>query len=116
MAERVGVLHTVSRNPHEDGLFQCNSHTGCDLAFSDAVVGFRLFASVFGFCERDDTRNVTRCDHLLSSSCQTIYRYGHRRRRRDLRMCALVPTNSVRCSPGLWKAMNPCGSTDLKTT
>src|SRR5207249_11621569 len=36
-------------------------HAGFELQkFTDSFVGFRPFASVCSFCERNDTRNVTR--------------------------------------------------------
>src|SRR5262245_49542896 len=35
---------------------------GLDLGFSDAFVSSRLFASVFGFCHGNDTRNDTRTE------------------------------------------------------
>ena len=55
-----GSLCPGFRNLNKDGPFQHNSHEASDLAFSDSFVGFRLFASVFRFCQRNDTRNVTR--------------------------------------------------------
>jgi hypothetical protein len=56
----VGICQPASRNPNEYGLFRWNSRHASDLASSDAFVGFRPFASVFGLCQRDVTRNVTR--------------------------------------------------------
>ena len=60
LAGRQGVSSRASRNLNKDGLFSLKPHDTSDLAFSDSFVGFRPFASVFGFGERNDTRNVTR--------------------------------------------------------
>ena len=60
LAGRQGVSGLAFRNPNKDRPFQHNSHEASELAFSDSCVSFRPFASVFGFCQRDDTRNVTR--------------------------------------------------------
>jgi hypothetical protein len=54
----------ASRNLNKDGLFSLKPHNTSDLAFSDSFVFFRPFASVFGFCQRDVTQNVTRRDRL----------------------------------------------------
>lgn len=63
----MGVFEPASQNPNKDGPFQPNSHNASDLAFADSFVRLRLFASVFGFCQRNDTRNVTRRDRLRGS-------------------------------------------------
>jgi hypothetical protein len=68
LAGRQGVFRPISRNPNKDGRFQDNSHKVSELAFSDSFVGPRLFASVFGFCQCNDTRNDTRRERLRSSS------------------------------------------------
>ena len=60
MAERVGFFARDSQNPNEDGLFSLNSQKVSDLASSDFFVCFRPLASIFRFCQRNDTRNVTR--------------------------------------------------------
>jgi hypothetical protein len=41
-----------------------NPHRSCCLALADSGAGFRLFASVFGFCQCNDTRSVTRGNAL----------------------------------------------------
>jgi hypothetical protein len=64
LAGRQGVSALASRNLNKHGPFQANSHSASDLAFSDSVIGFRPFASVFGFCQRNDTRNDTRRERL----------------------------------------------------
>src|SRR5438128_2712009 len=73
LAGRQGVSAPVSRNPKKDGPFQPNPYEASDLAFPDSFVGFRLFASVFRFCPRNDTRNVTRREGLPEFSCQRIF-------------------------------------------
>ena len=55
MPGRQGVFTAVFRNPKKDERFQHNSHDVSELAFSDSFVGSRLFASVFGFCQCNDT-------------------------------------------------------------
>src|SRR5437870_330278 len=67
MAGRQGVSAAVLENPNEDGRFQHNSYDVSELAFSDSFVGSCLFASVFEFCQRNDTRNDTRTECLRSS-------------------------------------------------
>ena len=64
MAGRQGVFAAVFRNANKDGLFSLKPPNDNDLGFSDSFVAFRLFSSSFGFCERNDTRNVTRGDGL----------------------------------------------------
>jgi hypothetical protein len=44
-----------------------NVFQGSDLPALDYFVGFRPFASVFAFCQRNDTRSVTRRERLPSS-------------------------------------------------
>src|SRR3989338_6726265 len=73
MAKRVGFFQAASRNPSKDGPFQPNSHSASDLAFADSFVGSRLFASVFSFCQRNDTRNDTRREGLRELQCQRIF-------------------------------------------
>ena len=60
LAERVGFFPLASQNINKDGRFQHNSQEANNLAFADSFVRCRLFASVFGLCQRDDTRNDTR--------------------------------------------------------
>lgn len=60
VAERVGVLKLALRNPNEDGPFSRNAFGVSDLASSDPFARFRLFTPVFGFCQPNVTRNVTR--------------------------------------------------------
>ena len=62
LAGRQGVFTAAFRDPNRDGRFQHNSHDVSELAFLGFFVGSRLFASVFGFCQRNDTRNDTRRD------------------------------------------------------
>ena len=50
--------------PNEYGHFQAKSHGISNLALADCVVRFRLFASVFEHCQRNDTRNDTRPKRL----------------------------------------------------
>ena len=69
----MGVLERVSKNPNEDGPFSLNSHDASDLAFSDSFVLLRPFASVFGFRQRNDTRNVTRREPLRSLLRRNTY-------------------------------------------
>jgi hypothetical protein len=64
LAGRQGVFALAFRNPNKDWSFQHNSHQASELAFSDSFVGFHLFASIFGFCQCNDTRNVTRREGL----------------------------------------------------
>lgn len=44
--------------------FSSNSHGLCHLALADPCTRFRLFASVFGSCQCNDTRNITRREPL----------------------------------------------------
>jgi hypothetical protein len=55
-----GILSAGMRNSNKDGPLRGDPHQANNLAFSDSFVGFRLFAPVFGFCQRSDTRNDTR--------------------------------------------------------
>lgn len=64
LAGRQGVFAAVFRNPNEHGRFQHNAHDVSELAFSDSVVDSRPFTSVFGSCQRNDTRNDTRTEPL----------------------------------------------------
>jgi hypothetical protein len=48
-------LPLVSENPNKDERFQQNSHGVSKLASSDSFVSSRLFASVFSFCQCNDT-------------------------------------------------------------
>jgi hypothetical protein len=57
---------------NEDQPFSFKAHASSDFASWHLFVGFRLFAFVFGFCQRDDTRNVTRREGLRKLSCQRI--------------------------------------------
>src|SRR3972149_4121958 len=61
-----GSLYARFKKLNKDGLFSLKPHDTSDLAFSDSFVRFRPFASVCGFCQRNDTRNVTRREHLPS--------------------------------------------------
>jgi hypothetical protein len=72
LAGRQGVFARASEDPNKDWSFQHNSHEASELAFSDSFVGFHLFASIFGFCKCNDTRNVTRRERLPEFSCQRI--------------------------------------------
>ena len=49
-AERVGFLKAASRNPNKEGPLSLKPHDRSDLSSSDLFVGFRLFASAYGFC------------------------------------------------------------------
>ena len=55
-----GFLERASKKPYKDGPISRKPRDPSDLASSDSFVGFRLFASIFGSCRRNDTRNVTR--------------------------------------------------------
>jgi hypothetical protein len=68
VAERVGFFEPASRNPNRHGLFQRNSHNASSLAFANSVAGSYRFASICGFCQRNDTRNDTRRNRLRGSS------------------------------------------------
>src|ERR1700704_6406781 len=68
LAGRQGVFTAVFRNPNKDRRFQHNWHDVSELAISNFFVDSRLLASVFGFCQRNDTRNDTRPERLPSSS------------------------------------------------
>ena len=68
LAGRQGVSAAGLENPNEYVLSGHNSHDVSELAFSDSRVGSRLFATVFGFCQRNDARNVTRTGPLPSST------------------------------------------------
>ncbi len=57
---RVGVFKPVSRNPNNYWPFSLKPHVSSNLGFADSVVGSHPFASVCGFCNRNDTRNDTR--------------------------------------------------------
>jgi excisionase family DNA binding protein len=69
-----GFFAAAFRNPNKDERFQHNSHDVSTLASSESFVGSRLFASAFGFCQCNDTRNVTRRQHLRSSSRRKLTR------------------------------------------
>jgi hypothetical protein len=73
LAGRQGVSTAAFENLNKDGPFSLKPHDPNDLAFSDSFVGFRLFASVFEFCQRNDTRNVTHRESLLSFSRRELY-------------------------------------------
>lgn len=62
LAEREGVFGPASRIPNKDGPISRKRLVPIDLAFSGAFFRFRLFASVFGSCQRNITRNVTQGD------------------------------------------------------
>jgi hypothetical protein len=62
-----GSLCRCPQKSQETWAFSINVFQGSDLPPLDDFVGFRLFASVFGFCQRNDTRNVTRRERLPSS-------------------------------------------------
>jgi hypothetical protein len=68
VAGRLGVIARAFRNLNKEGRFQHNWHDVSELALSDSFVGSRLLASVFGFCQCNDTRNDTRPERLPSSS------------------------------------------------
>jgi hypothetical protein len=85
----------VSRNPNECGFFHWNSRRANDLASSNSFVGLPLFASVFWFCQRNDTRNDTRRGRLPESSPRT----GMSERARSLYRASFrtsIDTNSGR--------------------
>jgi hypothetical protein len=85
---RVGVFQLASRNTNKDGAFSLKPHDRSDLASSDPFVGFRLFASVCEFCQRNDTRNDTRENVLREDLRGCCTRAAVRIRRRtdaDLR-------------------------------
>jgi hypothetical protein len=50
------------------GRFLLKSCDASYLTFSDSFLAFRLFASVFRFCQHNVTRNDTRCEALPASS------------------------------------------------
>ena len=62
-----GSLYARFKKLNKDGLFSLKPHDTSDLAFSDSFIRFHPFASVFGFCQCNDTRNVTRFDRLPGS-------------------------------------------------
>jgi hypothetical protein len=64
MAERVGVFDRDFAKPNEINGSAIISRNRNDLAFSNCCQRFRLFASVCGFSESNDTRNGTRRDAL----------------------------------------------------
>jgi hypothetical protein len=66
LAGRQGVFARAFKNLNEDRPFQRNSHEAKDLPFSEFFVGFRPVAPIFGFFQRNDTRNVTRREQLPS--------------------------------------------------
>lgn len=88
VAEKEGVFQPISRNRNEYGLFSHNSCEASDLAFADFFVRLRLFAWVFGFCQRHDTRNDTRGNVLredLRGRCTPAALRIRRRAGADLR-------------------------------
>src|ERR1035437_9577560 len=95
LAGRQGVSSRAVRNLNKDGLFSLKSHDTSDLAFSDSFVGFRPFAPVCGFFQRNETRNDTRCERLASSSHRKTYSCKSRHR------TTLNPAASVRSNPAL---------------
>ena len=66
MAGRQGVFAPAFRNPNKNWPFHHNSYDASELAFLDSFVRFRPFASVFVFCQRNDTRDDTRRKGLSS--------------------------------------------------
>jgi hypothetical protein len=72
LAERVGVFEAVSENLNEYGLFRHNARGINDLASSSIFLRLRLFASVFRFSQRNDTRNDTRRERLPRSPRRRI--------------------------------------------
>jgi hypothetical protein len=65
---RVGVFKLVAETPIATG-FSLKPHVSSNLAFADAVVASHRFASICGFCKRNDTRNDTRRECRLSRPC-----------------------------------------------
>ncbi len=61
---RQGFFWPIARNPNRDRLFSRKPRGTSHLAFSSSFGGFRLFASVFVLCQRNDTRNDTRREGL----------------------------------------------------
>jgi hypothetical protein len=57
LAGRQGVSWSISRNTNKDGPFSRKPRHASNFASSSSFVGFRRFASVFGFCQRNDTRH-----------------------------------------------------------
>ena len=58
------ITDRTLRNPNKDGRFSRKSRPTRNFAFSDSFVRFRPFASVLGFCQRNDTHNDTRHEGL----------------------------------------------------
>jgi hypothetical protein len=73
LAGRQGVSAAALGNPNRDNELRRKPLDRSDLAFSDSFVGFHLFASIFWFCQRNDTRNVTHRESLLSFSRRELY-------------------------------------------
>ena len=71
LAGRQGVFSPISGNPNEDGRVSRKPRGASNLAFSSSFVGFRLFASIFVLCQRNDTRNDTRRERLEFRSAKT---------------------------------------------
>lgn len=74
LAEREGVIECNSRNANEDRSFSLKPHDARDLAFASFCLGFRPRAGACGLCQRNDTRNDTRCEALRGRSPQRIFR------------------------------------------
>ena len=64
LAGRQGFSWPISRNTNKDGRFSHKPRHASHFVFSDSFVGFRPFASVFGFSKRNDTRYDTRGNNL----------------------------------------------------
>jgi hypothetical protein len=64
VAGRQGVSWSISRNTNKDGPFSRKPRHASNFASSSSFVFFRRFASVFGFCQRNDTHNDTRHEGL----------------------------------------------------
>src|SRR5687767_10876273 len=63
-----GSLEGHFTKPQQRRAFPLKPHDASELASFDSFVSLRLFAAFFGFCWPDDTKNVTRRKHLLSSA------------------------------------------------
>jgi hypothetical protein len=59
LAERVGVFEGDPRKLNKIGRIRRNRFQASDLAFAGGFVGQRALTSVFGFCRRNVTQNVT---------------------------------------------------------
>jgi hypothetical protein len=92
LAGRQGFFKRTSRNTNKDGPCSLKLYNRSDLRSSDPFIRLRRLVTVFGFCWRDVTRNVTHRGRLPSSS----------RRKLALTIIALISKmTSIRRRPPL---------------